>query len=142
MTHFPVPCLIQYLAYADDIDLLSRRERELKESFIQLERESRRAGLNVNTGKTKYMVMSKNKRPQSTSMEPLQVGTYSFEQVPNFKYLGSVLTDSNETSEEIKERLKAGNKAYFSMQHLIKSRLLSRASKKRLYRNMGIENSG
>lgn len=81
-----------YLANADDVDLLSRRERELKESFIQLERESHRAGLHVNTNKTKYMLMS---RSQCATTEPLQVGMHFFERVPNFKYLGSLLTDCN-----------------------------------------------
>jgi sorting nexin-29 len=124
---------VHCLAYADDIDILSRREENLKESFQLLEAESKKAGLAVNESKTKLMVMT---RRSSNVRGPLTVGRYSFERVQSFKYLGSLLTESNENSLEIKERIKAGNKAYYSMQHLLKSRLLSRKSKIRIYRTV------
>lgn len=124
---------VQYLAYADDLDILSRNERGMKEALEELTEESLKAGLCINKDKTKYMLMN---RAQRSSVNQIMVGRYSFENVACFKYLGSILTENNETLLEIKERIKAGNKAYFSLQHLLKSRLISRRSKKSIYRTV------
>jgi hypothetical protein len=40
----------------------------------------------------------------------------SFESVQSFKYLGSTVNQSNTTEEEIKERLIAGNRAFYANQ--------------------------
>ena len=45
------------------------------------------------------------------------------------------MTTSNENM-GIKERLKAGHRAYYSLQKLLKSRLLSRETKKKVYRTV------
>jgi hypothetical protein len=50
----------------------------------------------------------------------------SFEDVVNFEYLGTTLTDQNCMQEEIKSRLNSGNACYHSGQSLLYSRLLSR----------------
>jgi hypothetical protein len=38
-----------------------------------------------------------------------------FEEVANFKYLGSLITRKNETGEEIKMRTAAGNRCYYGL---------------------------
>ena len=65
-----------------------------------------------------------------------QLGRYTIEKVDSLKYLGSVITENNEGTLEIGERIKAGNKAYYSSQKLLKSRLLSRTTMKRIYRTV------
>lgn len=123
----------QALTFADDVDLLSRRVDYLRENFLKIDEEAKKAGLEVNEAKTKYMFMSRN---QTLSASHLQMGGYNFEVVREFKYLGSLVTEKNETQVEVKERLKCGNKSYYSMQHLLKSRLISRKCKKRLYKTV------
>jgi hypothetical protein len=54
----------------------------------------------------------------------IQIDNSPFENVENFKYLGTTLTNQNSTQEEIKSRLKAGNACYFSVQNLVFSNLL------------------
>ena len=125
--------MVQCTAYADDLDILSRRERDMKSSFQLLQNESKRAGLSINEDKTKYMEMTRNRGIPRNAIE---IDEYRLEKVPSFKYLGSLLTENNENSLEIKERIKAVSKAYFSLQHLLKSKLLSWNSKKLIYRTI------
>jgi hypothetical protein len=60
----------------------------------------------------------------------------SFESVQSFKYLGSVVNQNSTTEEEIKERIIAGNKAFYANRKMFQSKLLSRTCKLKLYRTL------
>jgi hypothetical protein len=49
------------------------------------------------------------------------------------KFLGSIVNHSNTIEEEIKERLTAGNKAFYANQKMLQSKLLLSKSKLKLY---------
>jgi ribosomal protein S2 len=70
-------------------------------------------GLEVNSEKTKYMLMSCKKTGQKHA---IKIANRSFEGVAKFKYLGTTLTDQNCIQEEIKSRLNSGNACYHSVQ--------------------------
>ena len=55
------------------------------------------------------------------------------EQVLQYKYMGSIINDSNSIEEEIKERIALGTKAYHANQKFFKSRLVTKYSKLQLY---------
>jgi hypothetical protein len=55
----------------------------------------------------------------------IKIANRSFENVSQFKYLGTTVTDQNLIQEEIKRRLNSGNACYHSVQRLMSSRLLS-----------------
>lgn len=59
-----------------------------------------------------------------------------FERVGDFKYLGALITDKNENNMEIKARIAAGNRAYFSFLNLLKSKIVSRKTKLTIYRTV------
>jgi hypothetical protein len=60
--------------------------------------------------KTKYTVNRHSKNEEKV-ME--SVGK-KYEKVESFKYLGSVMTSSNDINMEIKSKLAAGNKCYYA----------------------------
>jgi hypothetical protein len=124
---------LQYLAYVDDVNLVSRSALALSEVFKRLEAESKNAGLTINESKTKYMINSRNK-VRFRNVRSLNVGSHKFERVDKYKYLGSLVTESSENSTEIKIRIAAGNRCYFSLIKLLKSRAVARNTKIRMYR--------
>jgi hypothetical protein len=123
----------QCLAYADDIYLVSRTQGFLQEGFIQLEEESRRTGLKVNEEKTKNMATS-GQKGRAQNIGSITVGNYNFQKITEFKYLGSLITERNKTSIEIKARIAVGSRGYYALQPLLRSKLISRALKLPLYK--------
>jgi hypothetical protein len=57
-----------------------------------------------------------------------------FENLAQFKYVGTRVTNQNLIQEEIKRRLNSGNACHCSVQNLLSSRLLSKNAKIRKYR--------
>jgi hypothetical protein len=63
----------------------------------------------------------------------LTVEDHNIEVVRRFKYLGTVINDSNDETEEIRARILAANKAYSSLQTMFRSKQIQRNNKIRLY---------
>jgi len=53
---------VQILAYADDIDIISRSPISLQEATIALDRAARRIGLEIDQAKTKYIICGTKKK--------------------------------------------------------------------------------
>jgi len=103
----------------------------VKENAEALIVASKELGLEVNSDKTKYMVMFRNQNAgQSHSMKD---DNSSSERVEEIKYLGTTLTDQNSIQEEIKSRLKSGNACYHLVQNCLFSSLLSKNLKIKIY---------
>jgi hypothetical protein len=58
------------------------------------------------------------------------------EQFQRYKYVGSIINDSNSIEEEVKGRIALGIKAYNANQVFFKSRLDIKCSKLKLYRTV------
>ena len=50
----------------------------------------------------------------------------SFEKVEKLKYLGVMVTNTNDIREEIKRRINMGNAFYYSLEKILSSHLLSK----------------
>ena len=73
-----------FLAYADDIDIMSRTFRAETATFEQIEKESAKVGLAVNGEKIKLMV---SRRKTSSRLGPtVELENYSIEVVKDFIY--------------------------------------------------------
>jgi hypothetical protein len=88
---------------------------------------SKEVGLEVNAEKTKYMLMSRHQNAEQN--HNIKIGDRSFENVAQFKYLGTTITNQNLIQEEIKKRLNSGNACYHSVLNLLSSRMLSKTQK-------------
>jgi sorting nexin-29 len=122
--------LTQINAYADDIALIARTKKALIETFNKISEEAALVGLHINENKTKYIHIQKT-GPRNKI--PLQSNNYSFEKVNNLIYLGSILNENDQMQFEIAERIRKGNRAYYANVKLLKSKLLKRSTKMRIY---------
>jgi hypothetical protein len=88
--------------------------------------------LNLNQyTKTKYMLLSRHQNAGQN--HDIKIGNRYFENLAQFRYSGTTITNHNLIQEEIKRRLNSGNACYHSVQDLLSSRLLSKNIKIRIY---------
>jgi hypothetical protein len=66
----------------------------------------------------------------------LKFDNFAFEHVENFNYLGSILNADNKMNIETAERIAKDNKAYYANAKLIKSKLLKRNTKMKIYKTI------
>jgi hypothetical protein len=83
------------LAHADDIILIRKNETEIRQHFVEIENIARKLGLQINQGKTKYMVVERKKSLKRNKKGYLKMKNYKFGRVENLKYLGVILNADN-----------------------------------------------
>ncbi|KAJ4438671.1 hypothetical protein ANN_14618 [Periplaneta americana] len=106
--------LHQLLVYADDVNMVGGNPQTIRENTGILLEASKEIGLEVNPEKTKYMIMSCDENIVRNGNIGLKIGNLSFEDVEKFKYLGTTVTNINDTREEIKHIINLGNACYYS----------------------------
>ena len=88
---------INNLRYTDDITLMAESKRNWRASWWKWKRRVRKAGLKLNTQKTKIMA--------SGPITSWQIDGETMETVKDFIFLGSKITADGDHSLEIKRRL-------------------------------------
>jgi hypothetical protein len=71
-----------------------------------------------------------------TTVAHFTVGNYKFEKVHMFKYPGSLVTDKNDISVEIINRIGLGNKCYYGLRKHLGSRNISLGTKGLIYKTL------
>ena len=99
---------------ADDSTLMAESEEQLKSLLMKVKEESEKAGLKLNTGKTKTIV--------SGPITSWQTDGETMETATDFIFLGSKITVDGDCSHEIKRHLLLGRKADKSRQRIKKQR--------------------
>jgi hypothetical protein len=70
------------------------------------------------------MIMTRNK-DKWQRVQDFTSGEASCERVDTFKYLGSVLNEENDIGLEIRSRVMAGNKCYYALGSIMRSKSIS-----------------
>jgi hypothetical protein len=122
----------QLLVYADDVNLLGDNIDTTKKNTEILIDISNEVGLQVNTEKTEYMLLSHHQNAGQNY--DIKIADRCFENVTQFIYWGTTITNQNLIQEEIKRRLNSGNAYYHSVQNLLSPCLLSKNIKIRIYK--------
>jgi hypothetical protein len=84
------------LVCADDVDLLGDNINTIKKSKQTLIDASKEVGLEVNAEKTKYMFLSRHQNAGQN--QDIKIGNRLFENVAQFRYLGTTITNQNPDS--------------------------------------------
>jgi hypothetical protein len=90
----------QLLVYADDVNILGGNVHAIKKNIEALVVTSKKIGLEVDSEKTKYMVMSRNQNAGKN--HNIKLDNKFFERVEHFKYLGTTLTNRNSIQEKLR----------------------------------------
>jgi hypothetical protein len=95
---------------------------------------SKEVGLEINVEKTKFKLLSHQQNVGQN--RDMKIANRSFENVPQYKYLGTTVTNQNLIQDKIKRRLNSGNACYHPVQNLLSSQLLSKNLKIRIYKTV------
>ncbi|XP_063405770.1 craniofacial development protein 2-like [Mytilus trossulus] len=90
---------LEDLDFADDICLLSSNRNNLKNKTTRLNETAQSIGLTINEKETKLMNISSN------TIQPVYLGHNIIEEVEDFTYLGSMLSNTNGTAKDIKAKI-------------------------------------
>ncbi|KAH0814865.1 hypothetical protein GEV33_007925 [Tenebrio molitor] len=96
------------LAYADDLVVLAREEKGMKEMLGNMEKYMRRKKLTVNVEKSKMMVFRKGGGRRKINEWRWEKD--KIEEVKEFKYLGYVMNERNTAAAHVRELVKKANK--------------------------------
>jgi hypothetical protein len=97
---------IKLLVYADDVNLLGDNRDTIKKNTQTLTDTSMEVGLEVIAEKSKYMLLSFHQNAGQN--HDIKIAIRFFENMAQFKYLGTTVTNQNLIQEEIK-RVNMGN---------------------------------
>ena len=119
---------ISNLRYADDTTVTAESEEELKSLLMKVKEESEKAGLQLNTKKTKILA--------SGSIISLHIDGETVETVADFNFRGSKITANGVCSHEIKRHLLLRRKVMTNLDSILKSRDITLPTRVRLVKAM------
>ena len=98
----------------DHATLMAESKEKLKSLLMQMEEESEKAGLKLNTQKAKIMA--------SSPITAWQIDGETMETMTDFIFLGSKITVDGDCSHEIERHLLLGRKAMTNLDSILKGR--------------------
>jgi len=117
---------LEDLDFADDIALISHTRSHLQLKTVRINKLA--VGLKINIGKTKVM-------SNETTKEPVFINNQPLDYTGQFTYLGSVVSISGGTEEDVTARLGKARSTFARLKPVWKSNAYSRATKLRIYKS-------
>ncbi|XP_060519890.1 uncharacterized protein LOC132698058 [Cylas formicarius] len=106
--------------YADDSVLIADNIQDLQQLITLLNDASKNYGLNINSNKTKFMIISRDRVPYVNAQ--LVVDGMALERVKKYRYLGSWLYDDWDNDKEIKARIEIARSYFLKFKHILTNR--------------------
>ena len=119
--------ILEDLEYADDLALLSHSVDDMQEKTQCLETAAASVGLRINKDKTKIMKM------KTASSQAVTLANGPVEEVEEFTYLGSIVSTTGGTEQDVEARLGKARSTFRSMDKLWKSKIIGRTTKVRIF---------
>lgn len=119
--------VLEDLDYADDLCLLSHTLADMQSKLNDLRLEAAKVGLNINTRKTQEM------RSGVRNSTPLLIGTEVVERVHKFAYLGSIVSETGGTEDDITSRIAKARATFAQLRPVWQSRKLTRRVKLKIF---------
>ena len=115
------------LDFADDIVLMTQAFAHLQEKANDVNNEASKLGLKINAEKTKSLRV-KHKLATSVRIEGKEV-----EDVSEFKYLGSLVTQSGGAEEDVESRIKKAQNAFVMLNRVWRSNIIKTSTKLKFF---------
>ena len=118
---------LEDLDFADDLALLSHTQAQMQEKTSKIAENSSKVGLHINVAKTKLMKLNtKSTRAVKIDEEPI-------EEVDKFTYLGSVVTPTGGTEEDINSRINKARAAFSQLNKIWTSNTIRLKTKLKIF---------
>lgn len=107
---------INNIRYADDTVLIADNMQDLQRLINTVGQHSRLMGLNINTKKTKFMIITRNLNAFEDSQ--LTFNAMRIDRVNKFKYLGVWLSEDWTSDIEVKSRIEQARQAFLGLRRV------------------------
>jgi hypothetical protein len=104
----------QYMPYVDDMAVIGRSFKAVSEVIQQMEGPALTIGLAITVEKVKYINTSRS-RQQDAHTRTVDINGKVYQEVTDFKHLGSIITSDNNCERDIKARIASGNRSYYAL---------------------------
>ena len=118
---------LEDLDYADDLCLLTHRLTDMKVKGERLQETGGQVGLKINIQKTKEM------RIGVRQQESLELHGEAIERVSEFTYLGSIISDTGGTDEDITARIRKAQSTFSMLMPVWKEKCIRLQTKLRIF---------
>ena len=118
---------LEDLDFADDICLLSQNHQHMQTKTDKLRTEALKTGLNINKEKTEMMKINAKQQAAIT------INGEQLKEVNKFTYLGSVVSTTGGTDEDVKARIGKARHAFISLRPIWRSSNLNTKNKLRIF---------
>jgi len=128
---------ISDIDYADDLGALDNTKEGLQETTDNIAKFAAYGGLRLNVAKTKTMSISKSaSQPPYLEKDTLETTVYGseIEQVSEFTYLGSIISNDGKIDREISVRIGKASGAFNCLYNIWNNKGITRYTKIRIYK--------
>ena len=123
--------IVQAVRFADDQAMVANSNAGLQRIMDNLNETSKEHGMKINLKKAKVVRISRNEGRKIT----ISIAGEKLEQVKQFNYLGSTITEDCKSQGEIRRRIILGKEAYNKNKELMRGKL-ELSLKKRLIKTL------